>query len=201
MNYAIEFKSEHHRHLFATARKRTLKHQLVIVRTGLALVKLGKQEFAVKPEQAFWIPQNCLTALTILPHTQLERCDLSLRLKESFPSSSGYVTLTPLMSALCDKLAVTPAHSAAQNELLAVLKREITELEPSSLPNPLNDAINHWEKASKALPNEVYLALLVREALKRQQSGVSKDAIVDALFAGNLAQCDQACEAIAGRIL
>lgn len=58
MNYAIEFKSEHHRHLFATARKRTLKHQLVIVRTGLALVKLGKQEFAVKPEQAFWIPQT-----------------------------------------------------------------------------------------------------------------------------------------------
>jgi hypothetical protein len=105
------------------------------------------------------------------------------------------------MSALCDKLAVTPAHSAAHNELLAVLKREITELEPSSLHNPLNEAINHWEKASKALPNEVYLALLVREAIKRQQSGVSKDAIVDALFAGNLAQCDQACEAIAGRIL
>ncbi|NVC63192.1 AraC family transcriptional regulator [Vibrio sp. 05-20-BW147] len=201
MNYAIEFKRETFSHLTAMARKRSLKHKWLLVRSGLALIKMGKHEFGLETGQSFWIPQNSLCSLTLLPGSTLDGCSISLRVGERFPQSAGYITLSPLALALFDELPKHPARSDAQLEILAVLKREALQLKPVFEHTPLSDKLSGWTPNSEALDRELHLALLAREAQKRALSGGKKAQIVEDFFDGNEEQCDLICQMLLGQTL
>ncbi|MGI9845297.1 AraC family transcriptional regulator [Vibrio vulnificus] len=201
MNYAIEFKRESFSHLTAMARKRSLKHKWLLVRSGLALIKMGKQEFCLQPNQSFWIPQNSLCSITLFPGTQLDTLDVSVRVRETFPYSAGYVTLSALSLAIFNKLAETTPRSEEQLELLAVLKREATQIRPLFKPSELCKQLSRWSPQSHELDKEWHMALLVREAQKRMLSGGKKEQVVSELFSGDEQQCNVICEMLLGKTL
>lgn len=201
MNYAIEFKRETFCHLTAMARKRSLKHKWLLVRSGLALVKMGKHEFDLAQGQSFWIPQNSLCSITLLPGTALDSCEISLRVGERFPQSAGYTKLSALSRALFDALPDQPSRSEAQLELLAVLKREALQLTPLFEHSPLSDKLSRWTPNSQELDKELHFAMLAREAQKRALSGGKKTQIVNELFAGDETQCDLICQTLLGHTL
>ncbi|NLS11709.1 AraC family transcriptional regulator [Vibrio sp. SM6] len=225
MNYAIEFFSSHYDHLHSTSRKRTLKHVWLRVRSGLALIKLGKTEFAVEPNQLFWLPQDCLSAVTFLPNSHIDQCHFSVRLNDRFSHQAGFVTSTPLVSALFDTLvdfqecdANMPNDKAeARHELLVVLKRQATQITPLLTENSLTQHLTQWQAKllkgvlpqtdqpqtdkDSALSQELKLALLVREAQKRRLSGQAHDVIVEQLFDNNESQYQQATSLVLGEPL
>ncbi|CAM2926404.1 hypothetical protein [Vibrio mytili] len=199
MNYAIEFHDAKFSFLNVTARKKALKHSLLSVQEGLAIIKLGKLEYAIEPGQYFWIPQNCLSSLTFLPGTRIHRCDFSIRLNESFAQQAGYLKPSALLRAVMAKLATTEDRSEIQLDLLAVLKHEALTLSPKLSQSSLSKTINQWEPDCEvSISRELCLVLTLREARKMKLSGKSEAEIVTLLFNGNTEEYEQLCFLVFG---
>lgn len=186
MHYAISFQSELYDFLVSTSRKKLLKHQLICVEKGLALVKLGKQEYAVEAGQSFWLPFDSLTAITYTPKTLVRSVQVSSRVTSQLPKQGGYVELNELMAAVLNRLATLVANREAQLDLLAVLRQELTSLKPVLKESKLSQKINHWKvNQTSSLANELQLVLTVREACKQMKSGKKRAQVVSTLFDGN----------------
>lgn len=186
MHYAISFQSELYDFLVSTSRKKLLKHQLICVEKGLALVKLGKQEYAVEAGQSFWLPFDALTSITYTPKTLVRSVHVSSRVTSQLPKQGGYVELNELMTAVLNRLATLVANREAQLDLLAVLRQELTSLKPVLKESKLSQKINHWKvNQTSSLANELQLVLTVREACKQMKSGKKREQVVSTLFDGN----------------
>ncbi|MEZ9442212.1 AraC family transcriptional regulator [Vibrio sp. 10N.222.54.F12] len=208
MNFAIEYTSAYFSHLVITPRKKVLKHSLVSVQSGLGLIKLGKQEYAVEPGQSVWVPYDCLTSLTYFPNTQINRVDFSVRLTDSFPRQAGYVTQTNLSSALLEKLEVTKSRSVKTNnteqafkDMLTVLKQEVLAFKPLLCESALSQRFNQWNVDDSNLPQEHTLVMVMREAKKRMQSGQKRTLVIDDLFSGKEEEFEQLCMLVFGEDL
>ncbi|MGL6025764.1 MAG: AraC family transcriptional regulator [Vibrio sp.] len=200
MNYAIESQARHFAHLALTARKRTLKHSLIRVEQGLLLFRLGKHEYAVEHAQTLWIPCDCLCGLTFFPDTRITRVDFSVRLSAPFTHQAGLVQLSPLVSVILDRLQDCPREQPAFAHLTQLLMLELIGCEPKLIHSPLTQALSQWQpEAPSGISKEHHLVLLVREALKRSQSGVATPRIIDQLFAGNAEQYQQLRSIILGQ--
>ncbi|MFA0079836.1 AraC family transcriptional regulator [Vibrio artabrorum] len=205
MNFAIEYTSAYFSHLVITPRKKVLKHSLVSVQSGLVLIKLGKQEYAVEPGQSVWIPYDCLTSLTYFPNTQINRVDFSVRLTDTFPKQAGYITQTNLSLALLEKLEATkPRTSNANNteqafkDMLSVLKQEVLSFKPLLCESALSQRFNQWNIDDSNLPQEHTLVMVMREAKKRMQSGQKRSLVIDDLFSGKEEEFEQLCMLVFG---
>lgn len=199
MNYAIQSETCLFPYLEATSRKRATKHSLIHVEQGLVLIKLGKQEYAVEPNQAVWIPLDCLCALTFFPNTQISRVDFSVRLRDVFPHQAGFVHHGALSLAVLERLRHTQREDAVYPHLLQVLKAEVQNFEPALRTTPFMQALANWSVTEHVgISKEQHWVLLVREAMKRRLSGGKKEAIVAELFAGNHAQYQQMCQLVLG---
>ncbi|MGF1800920.1 AraC family transcriptional regulator [Vibrio gigantis] len=211
MNFAIEYTSAYFSHLVITPRKKVLKHSLVSVQSGLVLIKLGKQEYAVEPGQSVWIPYDCLTSLTYFPNTQVNRVDFSVRLTDSFPRQAGYITQTNLSSALLEKLEkleLTKARTTNANnteqafkDMLSVLKQEVLAFKPLLCESALSQRFNQWNIDDSNLPQEHTLVMVMREAKKRMQSGQKRSLVIDDLFSGKEEEFEQLCMLVFGEDL
>ncbi len=202
MNYAIEFHDASYPFLNVTARKKALKHSLLSVIEGLVIIKLGKHEYAIEPGQYFWIPQGCLSSLTFLPNSRVNRCDFSVRLTDDFAHQAGFVTPSALLSALIEKLPTVKVGSDIQRDLLAVVKHEVLTLSPALSNSALSKAINQWQPGCEAsISKELCLVLTLREARKMKLSGKKQAKIVDELFAGNNEEYEQLCFLVFGEAL
>ncbi|PFG57868.1 hypothetical protein ATG66_0367 [Vibrio sp. ES.051] len=202
MNYAIEFHDATYPFLDVASRKKALKHSLLFVVEGLAVIKLGKQECAIEPGQYFWIPQGCLSSLTFLPNTHVHRCDFSVRLNDDFSQQAGFVKPSALLKSLVERLATTEDRSELQLDLLTVVKHEVLTISPNLTQSPLTKAINQWKPGGDMnLSKELYLVLTLREARKMKLSGKKDAQIVDALFAGNTEEYEQLCFLVFGEAL
>ncbi|EMR33800.1 MULTISPECIES: hypothetical protein [Vibrio] len=202
MNYAIEFHDANYPFLNVAARKKALKHSLLSVVEGLAIIKLGKHEYAIEPGQHFWIPQGCLSSLTFLPNTRVTRCDFSVRLTDAFAQQAGYVKLPVLLSALIEKLVMTKARSEHQLDLLAVVKHEVLTLKPMLTSSALTDSINKWKPGCESqISIELCLVLTLREARKMKLSGKKQADIVAKLFNDNEEEYEQLCFLVFGETL
>ncbi|WP_046223147.1 hypothetical protein [Vibrio sp. ECSMB14106] len=208
MNFAIEYTSAYFSHLVITPRKKVLKHSLVSVQSGLVLIKLGKQEYAVEPGQSIWIPYDCLTSLTYFPNTQINRVDFSIRLTDSFPRQAGYITQTNLSLALLEKLELTKSHSSSANntdqackDMLSVLKQEVLSFKPLLYESALSLRFNQWSIDDSNLPQEHTLVMVMREAKKRMQSGQKRSLVIDDLFSGKEEEFEQLCMLVFGEYL
>lgn len=202
MNYAIEFHDANYPFLNVAARKKSLKHSLLSVVSGLAIIKLGKQEYAIEPGQYFWIPQGCLSSLTFLPNTHVHRCDFSVRLNDAFAQQAGFIKPSILLKALIEKLAKTETRSDIQLDLLAVVKHEVLAISPNLSNSALSQAINQWKPGCEArISRELCLVLTLREARKMKLSGKKESQIVEHLFAGNTEEYEQLCFLVFGEAL
>ncbi|WP_418103567.1 AraC family transcriptional regulator [Vibrio harveyi] len=202
MNYAIEFHDANYPFLNVAARKKALKHSLLSVVEGLAIIKLGKHEYAIEPGQHFWIPQGCLSSLTFLPNTRVTRCDFSVRLTDAFAQQAGYVKLPVLLSALIEKLVMTKARSEHQLDLLSVVKHEVLTLKPMLTSSALTDSINKWKPGCESqISIELCLVLTLREARKMKLSGKKQADIVAKLFNDNEEEYEQLCFLVFGEAL
>ncbi|MGB1320143.1 MAG: AraC family transcriptional regulator [Vibrio gallaecicus] len=190
MNFAIEHISAHFSHLVITPRKKVLKHSLVSVRSGLVLVKLGKQEYAVEKNQSIWIPFDCLTSLTYFPNTEIEQVDFSVRLSDAFPQQAGYIEHTALSKAVLDKLSSYKLSEEHQKNLLSVFKQESLAFKPTLASSSLTEKVNMWSSEEPTLNQEQTLVMMMREAKKRMQSGQKKPKVIDDLFAGKSEEFD-----------
>ncbi|MFA0569669.1 AraC family transcriptional regulator [Vibrio gallaecicus] len=190
MNFAIEHISAHFSHLVITPRKKVLKHSLVSVRSGLVLVKLGKQEYAVEKNQSIWIPFDCLTSLTYFPNTEIEQVDFSVRLSDAFPQQAGYIEHTALSKAVLDKLSSDKLSEEHQKNLLSVFKQESLAFKPALSSSSLTEKVNMWSSEEPTLNQEQTLVMMMREAKKRMQSGQKKPKVIDDLFAGKSEEFD-----------
>ncbi|WP_063344563.1 AraC family ligand binding domain-containing protein [Vibrio jasicida] len=202
MNYAIEFHDANYPFLNVAARKKALKHTLLLVVEGLAIIKLGKQEYAIEPGQYFWIPQGCLSSLTFLPNTRTTRCDFSVRLNDEFAQQAGFVKPSALLKALMDKLVTTEPRSEKQLDLLTVAKYEALELKPKLTGSHLTSLINQWKPGCESpISIELCLVLTLREARKMKLSGKKQMDIVERLFASNEEEYEQLCFLVFGEAL
>ncbi len=202
MNYAIEFHDANYPFLNVAARKKALKHSLLSVVEGLAIIKLGKHEYAIEPGQYFWIPQGCLSSLTFLPNTRVTRCDFSVRLTDAFAQQAGYVKPSALLSALIEKLVTTKARSSHQMDLLTVVRHEVLTLKPMLTSSPLTDSINKWKPGcDSSISIELCLVLTLREARKMKLSGKKQADIVAKLFNNNDEEYEQLCFLVFGEAL
>ncbi len=200
MNYAIQSETCLFPYLETTARKRTMKHSLIRVENGLALFKLGKQEYAVESGQAIWIPIECLSSLTFFPHTKITRVDFSVRLRDVFPHQAGFIKLSELSCAVLTRLETAQTEDEVYPHLLQVLKDEVKKFEPKLIMSELSSRLASWKPGVECnLSKEHILVLVIREAMKRQLSGVKTSRIIDDLFSGNKDQFEQLCLLVVGR--
>lgn len=202
MNYAIQSETRHYPYLEVSARKRALKHCLLRVEHGLLLFKLGKHEYAVEKGQTLWIPFDCLCGLTVFPDTQITRIDISMRLNIRFPHHAGLVKLSELAQALLNRLSHCSREQAAFPHITQLLMLDIADCDPKLNISPLTQALTDWQPTMRHnITNEQHLILLVREALKRSQSGAQTQRVIEQLFAGNEQQYQQLCTLILGKSL
>ncbi|WP_394245619.1 AraC family transcriptional regulator [Vibrio astriarenae] len=197
MNFAIEHTHDTSPYLIVTGRKHTLKHRLIIVESGLALVRLGKQEYAVEAGQAFWLPFDCLVSTTYLPNSSITDVTISARVSGRFSKQAGFVTLSPMLKATIAQMGGNNSEEYGQT-LKQVIKHECMTLKPSLTLSPLSETLSQWSPTASGsgLEKEVHLGLLVREARKMKLSGKKDEMIANALFAGQVAQFNALYQAL-----
>ena len=208
MNYALKHQLKHYTYLYSTPRKKVLKHSLITIHQGLAFIKLGKNEYAVEKGESFWIPFDCLTSVTYMPETRVSVMEFSIRLKDNFPTQSGYVELPKITHAIIEKLATSNVSTLQEKALLEVIRFEMTEIIPKLWLTKLSERISTWKpdqalalQKEHDLPKELQLALNIREAKKRILSGNKREKVIDSLFNGSATDFEQASQIVLGTSL
>ena len=164
MNYKIEYHQETAKYLTISARRATIKAKLLAVRQGGIFIRLGKNELLVRKGEYFWLPFDCLHAITTLPNTRYDQVIFSPRLTGQLPTSSGFFS-----SSLFDELlkTVNRMHSTFEEnqQLLDILFQQLKYQSITLDKSDLSRALNH------NIPNmdEVNIS---REVIKKLKSGL-----------------------------
>lgn len=201
MNYAIQSETRHYPYLEVSARKRALKHSLIRVEQGLLLFRLGKHEYAVEKGQTLWIPFDCLCGLTFFPDTH-HSGRFFTAFKRALTAQCRIYQSSELALAVLHRLQNCERHHPTFTHLTQLLMLELTTCDPKLKMSPLTQAITEWQpQAHASVSKEQHVVLLVREALKRSQSGAQTHSIIEELFSGNAEHYHQLCTLVLGRTL
>lgn len=130
MHYAISHQLLRQDFLHSTPRRKLLKHTLLYVRGGLVLVKLGKQEYAVEADHAFWLPFDTLCSITYFPNTAVQLVEVSCRVTSPLSKQGGYVALNELSQALINRLNDVDSDNDIRNDQLKVMRHELSTMQP-----------------------------------------------------------------------
>ena len=201
MNYLIAHQTYHYSFLHTTARKKSIKHKLIAVLSGLALIRLGKEEYVVNAGQMMWLPFDCLNSQTYFPNCQTIEIEISVRSTLTYPFQAGLISPSPLLRALLDTLnqCSFESNNNEQQALLSVVNFELVKQTPQLTQQCLKlSNMNHLPNLDHA---SLQMALKVRQALKLRSSGVKAEQIIDEIFSGNAQQAEQLCLAIANQTL
>ncbi|MGF1716990.1 AraC family ligand binding domain-containing protein [Photobacterium chitinilyticum] len=208
MKQAIEFSHNIQNFLHVGSRRKSHTSYMIVVTDGSALVRLGKQEFLVTKGTGFWLPFDCLHALTVLPGTQYDKVEFSARLTSPVCKDAGFFSVNALMNALLTELR----HEAKKNSplsldgsagnLMRVIGDQVAKLKVktnSLCPSLHNDYCTHLslllkgdrvtDKTALAAisniigfsTNEFEACIIMREALKLSRSGRKLEQIADTL--------------------
>ena len=196
MKQAIEFSQNEHPFLFVGSRRKSNNAYFIVITSGSILIRLGKHEHFVSKGHGFWVPFDCLHALTILPDTHFFKIDFSIRLRQPLCRDAGFFTITPLLDALLLELAkkttVKQDWDGAEGRLLKVIADHVSTFTAST--QSLSPAINkqyHTELALLLNGNKITeqptihnlepilgmtikefkTCILMREAVKLMRSG------------------------------
>lgn len=185
MHTAIQHSAIHYQYLTIGSRKPTLKNRLLVVTQGLVLIKLGKLEYCVTENQSFWLPANCLCAISYFPNSKVQSVEFSQRITEKFPTRAGNFISSPLLLTALTRLS-NPISDKQNASLLEVIKHELLIIEPELNFSIMCKKISSWQVTTSDLDKELLLALKLRAALKLKQSGKNSQIIADELFDTNI---------------
>ncbi|GLT14540.1 AraC family transcriptional regulator [Vibrio algivorus] len=201
MNYLIAHHIHQYPFLHTTARKKTIKHKLISVLSGFASVRLGKTEYVMNAGDTFWLPFDCLNALTYFPNCSLIEVEVSVRSTKNYPHQAGLVQRSALLNVLLETLSQSsfdPSNNE-QKKWLEIVGFELEKLSPQ-----LDDSVLTLDNAAK-IPSidqaSLQMALKVRQAFKLRASGIKTERIIDEVFSANAQQAEQLCLAIANKSL
>lgn len=196
MKQAIEFSQNEHPFLFVGSRRKSHNAYFIVVTNGSILMRLGKHEHLVSKGHGFWVPFDCLHALTVLPGTCFFKVAFSIRLQQPLCRDAGFFVVSPLLDALLVELTKQPAEkhdwNGVEGRLLKVIADQISNLSAST--QSLSPAINkQYHNALALLLNgnkvteqaavqaiepivgmtikEFESCITIREALKLMRSG------------------------------
>ncbi|WP_163919961.1 AraC family ligand binding domain-containing protein [Photobacterium sp. Alg240-V54] len=144
MKQAIEFSQNEHPFLFVGSRRKSHNAYFIVVTSGSILMRLGKHEHLVSKGHGFWVPFDCLHALTVLPGTCFFKVAFSIRLQQPLCRDAGFFVVSPLLDALLVELTKLPTEkhdwNGAEGRLLKVIADQISNLSAST--QSLSPAIN-----------------------------------------------------------
>lgn len=183
MNYSIQFENTTHSHITVTPRKKALKHSLLTVTQGIALIKVGKNEYAVESGQYFWVPADCLVSTTFLVHSSVSIVTFSQRLSDPFTNTVGYIEASDITVNTFKLLSTNSIDVEYQKILLEVVRHEMKTIQPKLTMNDLNQQFNTWlPHNNSGLTAEIHLSLKLREARKRLLSGQKTEQVASSIF-------------------
>jgi hypothetical protein len=198
MHYSTQVKEHNNQNLVVTGRKKSLKHKFIYVQSGLILCRLGKIEYTIEAQQAFWLPFDCLCAWTIFPGTNYYAIDISARVLTSLPKESGHINADDWLRMLVRKTAHTPQNSELYPHLSYVLLDALSHLKPALKKTPLSTQISAWSVSAPVKDEQINDLLTAREIRKLAQSGRKEDAIIKALFDNNKDEYSRICDLYLG---
>lgn len=153
MKQAIEFSKNEHPFLFVGSRRKSNNAYFIVVTSGSILIRLGKHEHLVSKGHGFWVPFDCLHAVTILPGTHFFNVAFSIRLRQPLCRETGFFVVTPLLDALLIELEKQPAENhdwnGVEGRLLKVIADQVSTLSAST--QSLSPAINKQYHSALAL--------------------------------------------------
>lgn len=196
MKQAIEFSNNEHPFLFVGSRKKSQSSYFIVVTNGCVLIRLGKQEHMITKGHGFWIPFDCLHAITVLPGAVFYKVSFSVRMTQPLCTDAGFFVVSSLVRAVLDELAKTPVQEhkwdGAEGRLLKVIADQVEKLSVStqSLCPAINKqhhnslalmltgnkitektAITNVESVMNMTVKECEACILMREVLKLSRSG------------------------------
>ncbi|OAN11600.1 hypothetical protein A3K86_22035 [Photobacterium jeanii] len=206
MKQAIEFSHQQHPFLTVGPRRKSMTSYMMFVTQGTALIRLGKNEHLIPEGHGFWVPFDCLHALTVLPGSKIARIDISARVTTPLCTEAGFFTTSELLKAVIGVLDGTPESEqewdGAFGRLLAVAKDQLAKIKvdsksicpnlskhyQSSLQLALQGKKVTDNAAAKAINAnlhtnlaELEMTLLMREAVKLARSGRKPEMIANEL--------------------
>jgi len=131
MFYPVHFELIHASHLQPPRRQRHPLRQLLHVYAGSLLLRLGREEILLPQGHSFWLPADCLHALSVFQGSDYARVSFSVRVRTELPAESGFLEGAPLVAALLDELRRQPADSGWQG-MQGRLLRLLADLLPQS---------------------------------------------------------------------
>ncbi|MEZ8741172.1 hypothetical protein AB6E21_14145 [Photobacterium swingsii] len=206
MKQAIEFTHQQHPYLSVGPRRKSMTSYMVAVTQGAALIRLGKNEHLIPQGHGFWVPFDCLHALTILPGSEIKRVDISSRVTHPVCGEAGFFSLSPLVCALLAELENTAPEQQVwegpYGRLLGVLKDQLVNIKVDSkalcpeLSKHYQESLKIALKGDKVTDQpaakviseklhinlaELEVTLLMREALRLARSGRKPEKIAEEL--------------------
>ncbi|MCW8329384.1 AraC family ligand binding domain-containing protein [Photobacterium sp. SDRW27] len=208
MKQAIEFSHSTQDFLHVGARRKSHTSYMIVVTKGSTLIRLGKQEFLVSKGSGFWLPFDCLHALTVLPGTQFDKVEFSSRLTTPICKEAGFFTVTPLITALLNELRQEAKHNTSLSlsepagNLLRVMADQIAKLKVRTnslcpaLRTNYHSQLSQMMKGDKVTDKSALSAIsevigfscgefeacmIMREALKLSRSGRKITQIAESL--------------------
>ncbi|WP_283392489.1 AraC family ligand binding domain-containing protein [Photobacterium phosphoreum] len=196
MKQAIEFSKNEHPFLSVGSRRKSNNAYFIVVTNGCLLIRLGKHEHLVSKGHGFWVPFDCLHALTVLPGSHFLKVAFSIRLRQPLCRDAGFFVVNPLLDALLVELAKQPTENhdweGVEGRLLKVIADQVSNLSAStqSLSPAINkqchsalalllngnkiteqSAIQHIEPILGMTLKEFESCITIREAVKLIRSG------------------------------
>lgn len=104
MKQAIDYSLHQHTYLDVGSRKKSHTAFMLIMTSGCAFIRLGKAEYTVTAGNGFFIPFDCLHAVTIMPGSTYNKIEFSQRLTIPICREAGFFRITPLISAVSKEL-------------------------------------------------------------------------------------------------
>ena len=208
MKQAIDYSLHQHTFLDVGSRKKSHTAYMLIISSGCAFVRLGKAEYTVTTGNGFFIPFDCLHAVTIMPGSSYSKVEFSPRLTQPICRDAGFFRVTPLISAVSKelnkwlKMDNEISLEGESGNLLRVLADQATKLKVNSkatcpsLSGHHQLCLNSLLKGdkvtdSKALEaitaytsfsvKEIESCVLMREAFKLSRSGRKLPQIAETL--------------------
>ncbi|WP_028022613.1 hypothetical protein [Enterovibrio calviensis] len=178
MKQAIEFNHYHAKTMIIGARKKQPFASYVFVHKGTALVRLGKHELPICADQGFWLPMECLSAITVLKGSEVSTLNFSVRSIASLPTQAGFVESSSLIKGIVEQLVEYQKRNEEQwDSPHGRLLRCARDFLSTSMPSDCNtDVFRHLLSSLDALNKGHALSDTQRDELKRAL-GISDDDI------------------------
>jgi AraC-like DNA-binding protein len=104
MSYPVHFETQSAQRLELLGRHRQPGDQLLYLRAGSLLMRLGRDEFVLRQGDLFWLPADCLHGLTLWQGCHLIRIRFSVRVQGARPRAAGFLHPHPLVLPLLERL-------------------------------------------------------------------------------------------------